>query len=94
MSIIGAQSSEGLLPVVQQDLCPANQAKSHKDLGLHLDRDVEVLDNRVYPEWYAGWSTVSRFPLFASSPYSHNAHRNIIMPGSPSVFFVRQLVHI
>ena len=42
-------------PVVQQDLCPGDEAESHKYLRLHLKGDVEVLGNRVHAEWKAAW---------------------------------------
>ncbi len=39
-----------VLPGVSQRLGPADQAQGHEDLRLHLERDVEVLDNRVGTE--------------------------------------------
>lgn len=35
------------LPMVYEDLGPANQAQGHKYLRLDLDRQVEILDDRV-----------------------------------------------
>lgn len=37
-------------PVVYQDLGPGDQAQCHEDLGLDLDRDVEVLHDCVCAE--------------------------------------------
>lgn len=41
---------EGVIPVVEQDLRPRDEAKSHENLRLHLERDIEVLGNRIHPE--------------------------------------------
>ena len=86
------------IPMISQDLGPGNEAQRHEDLRLHLNWYVEVLGNGVYAERNAAWAVVSEANLQPGpSTFGgclHNAQRNIIKPGRPSVVFVRQLVHI
>lgn len=41
--------------MVYEDLGPANQAQGYEDLGLDLDRHVEVLDHRIHAERGPAW---------------------------------------
>lgn len=67
-------------------------------MRLDLERDVEVLRNRINTERDATYDEVVSLERGAVNrdPHCHslNAHRNIIFPGRPSVLFVRQLVQI
>lgn len=84
--------------MVHQDLCPANQAQRHEHLRLDLQRDVEVLDNRIRAKGNTAWALCrvshARDDKLRMTEHLHSAHRNIISAGSPSVFLVRQFVHI
>jgi hypothetical protein len=83
--------------MIHQDLCPADQAQCPEHLRLDLQRDVEVLDNRIRAKGNTAWNLCRvshvRDGKFRMAEHLHSAHRNIISAGSPSVFLVRQFVH-
>ena len=44
--------------MIPQSLGPGDETQRHEDLGLHLNRDVEVLGNRIHAERDAAWAIV------------------------------------
>jgi hypothetical protein len=54
--------------MIRQDLCPADQAQCPEHLRLDLQRDVEVLDNRIRAKGNTAWNSAVSATSEMASP--------------------------